>query len=197
MAKKANDIIGPLRLFNEKTDKLGNISFFHTLLAYGGGFSIGFENLGNGNYQITQERTGPLEEAIDAFVLTFRFFIQNNETTSFYNLSKLYENAPVNDMLKKQFKIVRKNINKYLDSNSDIPITINDELLTHRKIMETMIFGGLSHANPEKKKNYDFWMATPLKTIVINDFVFALGTVYKAILAIKEINLKALKELEG
>ena len=35
---------------------------------------------------ITQKRTGPDEESIKAFILTLRFFVQNNERISIYNI---------------------------------------------------------------------------------------------------------------
>ena len=38
---------------------------------------------------------GPDEEAIDAFLFTFRFFVQNNEPTSFANLEKLFQELPL------------------------------------------------------------------------------------------------------
>jgi hypothetical protein len=196
MATNVDQIIRALELFNEKAEKLGRLSFIKTLYAHKSGFSIKVEKTDNGMYQLTQERRAPLKEAIDAFVLTMRFFIQDNESSSFRNLSNHYNNSPLDDSTKKQFNIIRRNINEYLDSNSGMAIYVNDELLNHREILNTVIYGGLSHANPKKKKAHDFWMATPLKAMIENDFVCTLGILYKAIFTIINLNMAAINQLK-
>lgn len=58
---------------------------------------------------------GPRGEDIDSFILTFRFFIQNNEPSSILNLSKIYNepNIPIN--LTEEFTKLRDDLNKYLN----------------------------------------------------------------------------------
>jgi len=165
------------------------------MLEHKTGVTMKIEKRHDGLFDLTQERTGPLEEAIDAFVLTMRFFIQDNEPTSFRQLAQHYDCASIEGSLKKKFHLARTNINRYLDSNSALAISVNDELLKHRKIIETVIYGGLSHANPNKKRAYDSWMATPLKAMIENDFVCSLAVLYKAILVIKDLNVVAIDKL--
>ena len=88
---KNSEIIKSLLLFNEKADKLERLSFIETIFKYDSGASITINKRDDGLYDLIQERRGPLEEAIDAFVLTMRFFIQDNEPISFRNLTKLYD----------------------------------------------------------------------------------------------------------
>jgi len=146
-----SEIVNSLKLFNEKAEKLERLSFIETISKYSSGFSIKINKREDGLYDLIQERRGPLEEAIDAFVLTIRFFIQDNEATSFRNLARLYECAPVDKEIKNDFINVRRQLNEYLDSNSGMAITVNEETLNHRKILDIVIYGGLSHADPEKK----------------------------------------------
>jgi hypothetical protein len=193
---KNDNIIHSLKLFDEKADKLERLSFVETVFKYTSGVSIKINKREDGLYDLIQERTGPLDEAIDAFVLTFRFFIQDNEPISFRNLADLYERAPIDKRLKDDFSSLREQINSYLDSNSALRITINEETLTHRKILETIIYGGLSHANFEKKKKYDFWMKTHLRAMIENDFVCSLAILFKAIKAICDLNKKVIEYLK-
>lgn len=45
----------------------------------------------------------PNQHAIDEFVLTFRFFVQDNENSSFRNMTHLYEKMPISQNLKDEF----------------------------------------------------------------------------------------------
>lgn len=191
------EIVNSLKLFNEKAQKLERLSFIETISKYDSGFSIKIDKREDGLYDLIQERRGPLEEAIDAFVLTIRFFIQDNEASSFRNLSRLYECAPVDREIKNDFIKVRTQLNEYLDSNSGMAIIVNEEKLNHRKIMDIVIYGGISHANNAKKKRkYDFLVKTPLKAMIENDFVCSLAIMFKAIKAVCKLNMLVIDILE-
>lgn len=194
---KNSAIIKSLELFNEKAEKLARISFIETIFKYNSGVSIKISKRDNGLYDLIQERRGPLEEAIDAFVLTIRFFIQDNEPISLRRLAEIYDIAPIEKKLKEEFILLRNQINTYLDSNSAIAITINEEMLNHRKILDIVMYGGLSHANTEKKRKYDFWMKSPLKAIIENDFVCSLTILFKAIKSICDLNKIVIETLDS
>lgn len=94
-------IIKSLSLFNEKASKLSRLSFTKEIFKCSTGVTIKINRKNDGFYELTQERRGPFEEAIDAFVLTIRFFIQDNESVSLRNIAKIYEVAPIELKLKK------------------------------------------------------------------------------------------------
>ena len=72
-----------LKLFNEKADKLESLSFTYGLADNGVTISA---KIGQA---VESHRQGPDEESTDAFVLTMRFFVQDNESISLRNMAKL------------------------------------------------------------------------------------------------------------
>jgi len=184
--------IEALELFNEKAEKLRNCRFTKTLFKEKSGFRMSMKK----DKPIETERWGPDEDSIDAFVLTFRFFIQDNEKSSFTNMAKIYDKLSISKKKKVLFKDARNNLNKFLDSTPVAKIVINGKSFTHRDIYEIFIYGGLSHANESKKTMYDLWMNTPLRDMAINNFVYILGTVMNFISYVQNLNKEVIKELK-
>jgi hypothetical protein len=93
------EIVSTLKFFNEKADKLRNSNFVKNAVADSG------INLSWSEGQPAEVlRRGPNQENIDAFVLTLRFFLQDNERSSFRNLSaKIYSSPLVLDEHRRQF----------------------------------------------------------------------------------------------
>jgi hypothetical protein len=154
------------------------------------------ERVNENSFNLTQERRGPPEEAIDAFVLTFRYFIQDNEVTSFRKMQQHYDEAPIDPSLKQKFTQLRKEVNEHLDSETNI--NSDGENLTPRKIMDTFVYGGLSHANEEKRRLWKAWMNNPFaSTMYENEFAVVLSNIHIAIEMIRKMNEEALKSLPG
>jgi hypothetical protein len=141
------------------------------------------------------QRHGPESESIDAFVLTYRFFIQNNEKISFYNMSRIYDKTGITQDKKNAFKSIRETINNFLDSNSWG--SIDGKTYTYREIQDIFIYGGLSHATEIPKRIFDSWKRDQLLfKILENEFVWVLVNILPAIQAIARLNLSVLKEIE-
>ena len=185
--KEKDEIINSLRLFNEKADKLMSLGFTKKIFGEKSGFRFSAKKDG----PVVFQRYGPESESIDAFVLTYRFFIQDNEKISFHNMSKIYDESGMTQDKINAFKNIRENINNFLNSNS---ITKTD---TYRKIQDIFIYGGLSHANETKKRIFDSWKRNQLIfKILENEFVFVLATILNAIQVIARLNRSVLKEIE-
>jgi hypothetical protein len=130
--------------------------------------------------------------------LTFRYFIQNNETISLKNIGDLYVDANVDILLKDQFKSARKAVNDMLDAPNFMHLTYNNTTPTNRKVMDTFVYGGLAHANPQKYQLYKEWMRFPPAAVLFqNCFNLILGHVLEAIVYISQVNENALKQLEA
>ncbi len=190
-------IIDALQLFNEKAEKLNRLSFIETVLNHNTGVTLSCKKQEDGFWEMQQLRKGPDEEAIDAFVLTIRFFIQDNEKSSFRNLASVYSNSLIDLKFRKEFDKIRNAINKFLDGNSGMGLNFLGEELNYRKIMELLIYGALSHANVEKKKTYDMISQTPMKALVDDKFVTTLTMLHRAINDIKNLNKKVIKQIKN
>ena len=185
--------ISDLMLFNEKATKLERYSFTQTVFNQDTGFAVSLKNI-NEQPLLEVQRRGPDDESIDAFILTFRFFIQDNEKSSFRNLASIYDALLISEEKKNNFKEARAYINNALDTTSFL--NIDGVTLTYRHIIDTFIYGGLSHANENKKKEYDTWMLNPFSNqIVTNEFVYILGHIFRVIFYIRNLNTEVIKEL--
>ncbi|MBI3413013.1 MAG: hypothetical protein HY051_02965 [Candidatus Aenigmarchaeota archaeon] len=106
------DAASALKLFNEKAKKLEGLSFTKMLAEQKTGVTLS----GKQGHPLTIERSGPGDEAIDAFVLTLRFFVQDNESISLRNFAHLYAGLPVDQELIDNFNAARDALNSFLDN---------------------------------------------------------------------------------
>lgn len=182
-----------LRLFNEKADRLLSSKFWKTFLREGTGISIRFYRKGT----ITVTRRGPDQDEIEAFILTLRFFVQDNETSSFRNLADAYEILPISQEAKQEFSNARDALNSYLDSSLPFKVTLYGKTYTNREILEVFVYGGFAHANPEKKELFDKWMEIKIdKQTLTNALVDILIDIMRTIKYVKELNTKVIHEIE-
>jgi hypothetical protein len=185
--------LASLRLFNEKAVKLLNTRFVKCLEETGQ-LSVSISaNKGQG-VQVT--RILPDQDAIDAFVLTFRFFYQDNEKSSFRQISQTYKKLAISSKLKGNFVDWRKGLNDYLDKK--IGMTIQGKNPSRRELLDIFIYGGLAHANPQKKAIYDEWKKMGFVYSILEvQFCSVLEVVLRAILSVAEINKKTMTELQA
>lgn len=179
-----------LQLFNEKADKLESLSFKTKMMRDKTGVTITYEQ----GKEVVAERFGPDVESIDAFLFTFRFFIQDNEPTSLHNMSKLYAALPVSSELIENFNKAREGFNSFLDSAT--PVKSGEHRITYRHVMYTLLWGDLAHTANKYKERRDWLRRNPAAFKLLENFftvVLALGL--KTILYIRELNKTAIEEL--
>lgn len=157
-----------LTLFLDKLDRLERSEFVRSILEDKASFKMTWDHELGGSSQ----RTGPGEEAIDAFVLTVRFFVQDNEPTSLRRMSDHFETLVDAGLLPVSVETTwteaRDAVNGFLDQETFLNeswerdgIEIGRETYTNRRIMEIFIYGGLAHSNAEKKARFDNWRSMP------------------------------------
>ena len=167
MAKTLLEHIRSLELFVEKSDKLNGSTFVARTIDNSG---VNFR--WNAGETAVSARRGADSESIDAFVLTFRFFLQDNERTSLRNMVDVFESNLVSIQEREAFHNARDSLNVYLDG--DTMFDINGKV-TRRRLLDVFIYGGLAHANKDKKQIYDDWMSSSIiEPFVTNEFVVVL-----------------------
>lgn len=150
-----------LKVFVEKARKLNSLSLTKSVKESGGvGLHYYWEA---GKENILIELRGPDDEAIDAFVLTLRLFLQDNERISFHSMAlKILDDPDLSANLKVFFSKARALLNQYLDEHTEPLLNIDTGApLTRRHIMDVFLYGGLAHTNKDKKLEFDRWKSIP------------------------------------
>ncbi len=181
-----------LEIFNENADKLKNSRFVKWIESNALKVHMPV------NPEIVKSNSFPDDEEIDAFVLTFRKFIQNNDN-SIRNISKIYNEFPLSQGLKDVFDRSRSNLNGYLDSSCRAKVVGEKDLenMTSRELMDIYIYGFLSHNDPQKYKKYILIEKDELfKDFLWLEFNVILHAVFRAIYYFMHCNKRAIRELQ-
>ncbi len=182
------DELSSLKLFNEKAEKLLKTRFVKHLKETG---KLSASVTLNEGEEVKMTRILPDQDAIDAFVLTYRFFTQDNEKSSFHRLSESFEKLPISSELKKEFLDQRNGLNNYLDTK--INMNLYGFTPTKGELIDIFIYGGLAHANSKKKAIYESWKKDePIYMFIEFHFCNALEVVLRAICNVGNINKRAM-----
>jgi hypothetical protein len=168
-----------LKAFNERAGKLLENSFYKNSLSSGTVF-----------LQIDKKIIYPYQESLEAFILTFRFFIQDNDL-SIRKLASIYKNDKLSEELRNKFNTERTKFNKCLDGES---IKINDLVLDRRAILETFIYGHYAHSNSKLKKQFENCTSEQYGTLWHFEFIKTLLKCMEAIKGIEALNKLAIEE---
>ena len=141
------ETIETLKLFAEKTGRLGELSLADEVMKKLSGTVRWTDGEG-----WSDEYLGPQGEPIDAFVLTLRLLIQNNEPISLKRMSQLYQGLPLDPSFARRFEEQRSQLNGFLDGETGLSIEESRQL-TYRDIFYIFLYGSLAHTNnPEKRR---------------------------------------------
>lgn len=155
-----------LQLFNAKADKLGETRFVEQIFTRPSRISIvpGQTDFGVSFF-------GPDSDAIDAFCFNIRFFIQNNERSSFHNMSKAYafllNQGIVDKLTVDAFESARARIQELKEHREYIP-PVDGKTYTPWEIFDTILYGELAHTNEKKAAIYQRWKARPEVLIIMH-----------------------------
>ncbi len=191
--------IHALKLFNEKADKLEALSFTRTLREQPDVWAVSL-SIHEGDTMPRAQWQGPDAEAVDAFVLTFRFFVSDNEPSSLRMMAQTYKNLGLASLIPiaivDEFNMARDDFNNQLD-NSPSSLVIDDLPVRQRDVYEIVLWGGLAHASPKKRQIYNQWAENPLFLKLAHiDFAIIVSQLMDGIYAIRETNRKVLAILE-
>lgn len=182
-----------LRLFNEMAEELRDSSFTRAINQGSVGTALRMRT--GEPAEVT--RTGPNLEAVRAFVLTFRLFIQNADGISIFVMKGIYDNviAPLDAALAKEFNDIRDGLLAYLKRPTGVRFIETDgRERTRQRVFDVFMWGGLSHF--DNRDVYEQWRREPLSFADLeNEFVLILREYLKAIAAIHVLNQRAIELL--
>ena len=193
---EVEDQIAALRLFNEKVNELLELSFVKAVTDPNAGFSLSGKRQEDGSFKMKSTVRGPSVEAVKAFVLTFRFFIQDNETISLRNIASLYDSKNIDPQQRAYFQSARNEVNKMLGAPNFLNLNYDGVTPTNRQVMDIFVYGGLAHANPEKYQTYKDWMSFPPAAVMLQScFNTILGHILQALAYVQQVNETTLQQL--
>jgi hypothetical protein len=194
-----------LQLFVEKSEKLERSGFTQFILNNDSGVHMSWHR----DYGEQSFRWGPSEESIEAFVLTLRFFIQDNEPSSLRKMTGHFEQllklGLITENTKVQWDAARAAINGYLDTPTAYSesvekhgAVIREDRYTYRQIMEVFVYGGLAHSNEQYSTTFKQWQANGLMFPLLEHFfIDTIGQLVLTFAEVRKLVSIALSEVEA
>jgi hypothetical protein len=167
-----------LRAFNSKVDRLEQTRFWHRYENLTPNVimkmeDVTFEKTGTASMAIIGRIDAWLEEfdqdEIDAFVLTFRMFTQDNDRISLRKLSEIYASHWMRGGNAQEcFEDARNGLNDHLDSAATV--MFGNDRISVRQIADIVIYGGLAHTNEEKFGIFESWKQSGIMGFIWAEF---------------------------
>jgi hypothetical protein len=149
-----------LELLLEKARILRESSFMKFLRERGTRIEISFSAVDT-FHSVTQ--FFPDREAIDAFILSLRFFLNDRDGFSFRKLVEEVSNDPaLSENWKQTCKTVRVSLNQYLDAYAEYALVIEGIDPTRREVLDTFLYGDLAHTDPKHRPTFEQWRSDPV-----------------------------------
>jgi len=125
-------------------------------------------------------RIGPDEEAVRAFILTFRMFFRDGDGISFRQMAEVYDDSSVPTRFQDEYRRARVALNEFLGASPALGFNVNGEQLTRQRILDVFLYGRHAHANPKLRADYDVWSQIPMMLALLeNEFAVCLAEFFK------------------
>jgi hypothetical protein len=186
-----SEAIALLQLYSERANELNESSFLRAIRE---GPSTTFRLLGGPFRAIRQG--GPSDDAMKAFLLTFRLFVQDKDGLSFMEIRELYGKLPVSQELVDEIQLICDNTDRYLEGPS--PFVIAGESIGRRKLLHVWMYGKLAHVNADKRQVLEQWRVDKdVEPLFQYEFESILIPLTQAISWIRQVNLRAVEQLRA
>lgn len=146
-------------LLVEKANRLKSFKFDEHVKQVG----LGFKGTRNDDDEWIIEFGLPDDEKIDIFILTFRFFYQDGESISFSSLRRFLNDPELSSEWKDGVSKSRKAYFVYLKGYSVYTVELFEGHPSRHEILDTVLYGQATHANPEKLKRLKQWTADGIR----------------------------------
>jgi hypothetical protein len=190
-ALTADQKAGKLRLFNEKIEVLRQGRFVPQVFQPDHRVSLHFGH----DRPLTTEKCGADQEAVLALATTLRFFVQERDGVNLDQIAGLYESLPVEDRAKTSARVAADGLKRYLDSPSGMGL--DGENLTNRRIFEVFMYGGIAHANDDKRPEYEKWIRSPIAQVLQWHFEDIAAHLVQIIVSFYEMNQRTIAFIES
>lgn len=184
-----------LRLFNEKVERLYSTRLARRLAASTPEVAARFERIldihsSGTNISVTgivrADLTDHDQDDIDAFVLTYRMFVQRNDRISVYKLEAIYGKDWMPPEAALSFTDALTTMNDYLDSS--ISASIGETSIARRQLVDIMLYGGLAHINAVKEDVYRSWTQSGMAGFFWVEFVVTMKDMLRYLSFFRELN---------
>jgi hypothetical protein len=180
-----------LKLFNEKIETVRRGRFVPQVFRPDHGLTLNFAT----EKRLTVEKRGADEDATLALATTLRFFVQERDGISLGQIADIYESLPVEDMARKSARSAVDGLDKYLDT--PLEFRLNDETITRRRLFEVLMYGGLAHANADKRVEYEQWTKGPVAGIMNFFFEDIVAHMLQVIVSFQNMNERTIRMLQS
>jgi hypothetical protein len=185
-----------LELYDELVDELMSCEFTRYMAENGTEFSLDFQM--QGKHSMTIERRSPSREAVKAYLLTFRMFIQQHDAVSMACANAAFPKLVAEDetlslFFREQVRDCAHHMNAYLDAVDPCAVTINGVTPTRRDIMDKIIYAAFAHANKSKRKTVQQWRGLPPAYDMYEDIFH--GIIYTLLFYLRKLQFRVKEEL--
>ncbi|MGB5904462.1 MAG: hypothetical protein WBH00_16595 [Xanthobacteraceae bacterium] len=109
------------------------------------------------------------QDEIDAFVLSYRVFTQNNDRLSIPSISRIFAKDWVHPEVRESFENARRQLNDHLDSIATVEFP--NGKISVRMVVDIVIYGGLAHSNERKSRIFNVWEGSGFMGFIWADFM--------------------------
>jgi hypothetical protein len=126
------------------------------------------------------------QDEIDAFVLAYRQFTQNNDPISINSLGLIYARAWMPPGPRRNYEEIRACLNRELDAYSDL--IFGNYRITVRALVEIVLYGDLAHAKSDKAEIVESWQKSGIMGCVWAEFFAAMRALMERLKQIRGLN---------
>jgi hypothetical protein len=186
-----SEMLQKLKLFNEKIETVRKGRFVPQVFRPDHGVTMNFAT----EKPLTVVKRGADEDAILALAMTLRFFVQERDGISLWQIAEIYESLPLEEMEKKSARSAVDSLDKYLDTPCGF--VVNGEAMTNRRLFEVFMYGGLAHANSDKRLEYETWTKSPAAGMMEFYFEGIVADMLQVIWSFRRMNERTIQMLQS
>lgn len=127
------------------------------------------------------------QDEINAFVLDYRQYTQNNDAISIGSLGRINARPWMQSGARRNFEETRRRYNRSLDADSKL--AFGDRPMATR---ETVVYGGLAHSNEAKADLFEEWENSGIMGFVWAEFFAAMRDLMKHLKMLRMLNEQVL-----